>query len=249
MSQIIIGTYLSNEISISSSILIKWSQIIYNNTSITVETNLSIDNGLTYLGWQLAYNNYIVNGTNTEDLTNAKKLQIRITMISEDGLSTPKLSNLKLYEYTWNLATNNELVPTIDTIQDFTNKYLWIKQTLFTNNSAITPQLNSLELFLQNETFNKIVDLLENEETKDKFLWIKLLLSTPNQSYSPILINFLLHLISWNWMQLNFHPLNRFNNAERATFIPDTNYNIWRNETSNNITAVGNILTLKRVGV
>lgn len=93
------GTRVSNVIDLSpvagtpASSNITWTANLPANTSITVETNLSLDGGTTWQGWAAATNGGTVPGLDGADLSNAR-LQVRETLSTNDTNVTPQLHSL-----------------------------------------------------------------------------------------------------------------------------------------------------------
>jgi hypothetical protein len=92
-----IGTRLSPSIPLSKLnklYRINWVATIPTGTSITVETNISLDNGVTWLGWKTVKNNqFLPDIDKTTDLTNAL-LQIKQTLQTTDVSLTPTLESI-----------------------------------------------------------------------------------------------------------------------------------------------------------
>jgi hypothetical protein len=73
---------------------INWVAIIPTGTSITIETNISLDNGVTWLGWKTVKNNqFLPDMDKTTDLTNAL-IQIKQTLQTTDITLTPTLESI-----------------------------------------------------------------------------------------------------------------------------------------------------------
>jgi hypothetical protein len=92
-----IGTRISPSIPLSEInklYRINWVATIPSGTSITVETNISLDNGVTWLGWKTVKNNqFIPDIDKTTDLTNAL-IQIKQTLQTNDVSLTPTLESI-----------------------------------------------------------------------------------------------------------------------------------------------------------
>jgi hypothetical protein len=92
-----IGTRLSPSIPLSKLnklYRINWVATIPTGTSITVETNISLDNGVTWLGWKTVKNNqFLPDIDKTTDLTNAL-IQIKQTLQTTDVSLTPTLESI-----------------------------------------------------------------------------------------------------------------------------------------------------------
>jgi hypothetical protein len=92
-----IGTRLSPSISLSKTnklYRINWVATIPTGTSITIETNISLDNGVTWLGWKTVKNNqFLPDIDKTTDLTNAL-IQIKQTLQTTDVSLTPTLESI-----------------------------------------------------------------------------------------------------------------------------------------------------------
>jgi hypothetical protein len=92
-----IGTRISPSIPLSETnklYRINWVANTPVSTSITVETNLSLDNGVTWLGWKTVKNNqFLPDIDKTTDLTNAL-IQIKQTLQTTDVSLTPTLESI-----------------------------------------------------------------------------------------------------------------------------------------------------------
>jgi hypothetical protein len=92
-----IGTRISPPIPLSKLnklYRINWVATIPTGTSITVETNISLDNGVTWLGWKTVKNNqFLPDIDKTTNLTNAL-IQIRQTLQTTDVSLTPTLESI-----------------------------------------------------------------------------------------------------------------------------------------------------------
>jgi hypothetical protein len=92
-----IGTRLSPYIPLSKLnklYRINWVATIPTGTSITIETNISLDNGVTWLGWKTVKNNqFLPDIDKTTDLTNAL-IQIKQTLQTTDVSLTPTLESI-----------------------------------------------------------------------------------------------------------------------------------------------------------
>jgi hypothetical protein len=92
-----IGTRLSPSIPLSKTnklYRINWVATIPTGTSITIETNISLDNGVTWKGWKTVKNNqFLPDIDKTTDLTNAL-IQIKQTLQTTDVSLTPTLESI-----------------------------------------------------------------------------------------------------------------------------------------------------------
>jgi hypothetical protein len=92
-----IGTRISPSIPLSEInklYRINWTADIPVGTSITVETNLSLDHGVTWKGWKTVKNNHFIPDMDkTTDLTNAL-VQIKQTLQTTDVSLTPTLESI-----------------------------------------------------------------------------------------------------------------------------------------------------------
>jgi hypothetical protein len=92
-----IGTRVSPSIPLSETnkiYRINWVATIPVGTSISIETNLSLDNGVTWKGWKTVKNNqFIPDMDKTTDLTNAL-VQIKQTLQTTDITLTPTLESI-----------------------------------------------------------------------------------------------------------------------------------------------------------
>jgi hypothetical protein len=92
-----IGTRISPSIPLSKLnklYRINWVATIPTGTSITIETNISLDNGVTWLGWKTVKNNqFLPDIDKTTDLTNAL-IQIKQTLQTTDVSLTPTLESI-----------------------------------------------------------------------------------------------------------------------------------------------------------
>jgi hypothetical protein len=92
-----IGTRISPSIPLSKDnklYRINWVATIPTGTSITIETNISLDNGVTWLGWKTVKNNqFLPDIDKTTDLTNAL-IQIKQTLQTTDVSLTPTLESI-----------------------------------------------------------------------------------------------------------------------------------------------------------
>lgn len=78
-----------------SSSVISWTATTPSGTSVTIETNLSLDNGSTWQGWQLCTNGGQIPGMAGVELSRAK-LRIRQSLSTSDIASTPQLHDLSI---------------------------------------------------------------------------------------------------------------------------------------------------------
>jgi len=74
--------------------LITWQQSLPTGTSITIETNFSLDGGITWQGWQVATNGQSVPGIPWGADLSQGRLQIRETLSTTDTSLTPSLLSL-----------------------------------------------------------------------------------------------------------------------------------------------------------
>jgi hypothetical protein len=92
-----IGTRVSPSIPLSETnkiYRINWVANTPVGTSITIETNLSLDNGVTWKGWKTVNNNHFIPDMDkTTDLTNAL-VQIKQTLQATDTTLTPTLESI-----------------------------------------------------------------------------------------------------------------------------------------------------------
>jgi hypothetical protein len=92
-----IGTRVSPSIPLSEInklYRINWAATIPNGTSITIETNISLDNGVTWKGWKIVNNNqFLPDIDKASDLTNAL-IQIKQTLQTTDTSVTPILESI-----------------------------------------------------------------------------------------------------------------------------------------------------------
>lgn len=78
----------------AASSSISWNATVPADTSLTIETNLSLDGGETWQGWQAVTNGGAIPGiTEGTDLSNAR-LQVRQTLSTTDTTVTPQLHSL-----------------------------------------------------------------------------------------------------------------------------------------------------------
>ncbi len=95
------GTYSSPVLDVSfpgSAVnsSVGWNAVTPTNTSVAVETNLSLDGGISWQGWQPCTNGGQINGVSEGlDLNNAK-LKYRVTLATSDPLVTPKFNDISL---------------------------------------------------------------------------------------------------------------------------------------------------------
>lgn len=85
------------DISTSSQIscsVIGWNSNVPDNTSITIETSISLDNGVTWSEWEVATNNGTVPGITSGTNLNNAKLRVRQTLSTTDSTVTPHLLDL-----------------------------------------------------------------------------------------------------------------------------------------------------------
>jgi hypothetical protein len=122
------GTRLSQLIKLTATegiYKITWISKTPTSTSVSIETNISLDGGSTWLGWKVAENNSpIPDIDNTTDLTNAF-IQIKQTLQTGNSLITPELFNLHIY---------------IDTSEEINVKETWDSDT-----RILARFMNSLE--------------------------------------------------------------------------------------------------------
>ncbi|MEW6770000.1 MAG: hypothetical protein AB1330_01220 [Bacillota bacterium] len=86
--------YDLSQVGIAASSTISWNATLPANTSLTIETNLSLDGGATWQGWQACANGGPVPGiTAGTDLSNAR-LQVRQTFSTGDISVRPSLREL-----------------------------------------------------------------------------------------------------------------------------------------------------------
>jgi hypothetical protein len=92
-----IGTRISPSIPLSEInklYRINWDATIPSGTSIAIETNISLDNGVTWKGWKTVKNNQLIPDMDkTTDLTNAL-VQIKQTLQTTDITITPNLESI-----------------------------------------------------------------------------------------------------------------------------------------------------------
>jgi hypothetical protein len=115
-----IGTRVSPSIPLSETnkiYRINWVATAPVGTSITIETNLSLDNGITWKGWKTVKNNqFIPDMDKTTDLTDAL-VQIKQTLQTTDTTLSPTLESIGI------IADNSDDL-NIDEVWDNTSSLL-----------------------------------------------------------------------------------------------------------------------------
>lgn len=92
-----IGTRISPIIALDETnklYRVNWSATTPTGTSITVETNVSLDNGATWLGWKVAKNNHFIPDIAKDRDLSIALLQIKQTLETNDSSVTPVLESL-----------------------------------------------------------------------------------------------------------------------------------------------------------
>jgi hypothetical protein len=97
----ITGTYISDEIDISTSDRLKASKAIWNDqtnksTSIKVYTRASFDGGTTYNNWLLCTDGSPIPNFQVYDDLSTARLQFKVVFTSDDTLNVPKLFSITL---------------------------------------------------------------------------------------------------------------------------------------------------------
>ncbi|WP_148871525.1 hypothetical protein [Neomoorella thermoacetica] len=88
--------YDISSVGIAASSTISWNATTPANTSLSIETNLSLNGGVTWQGWQVCTNGGAIPGiTEGTDLSNAR-LQIRQTLSTVDPVVTPQLHDVSI---------------------------------------------------------------------------------------------------------------------------------------------------------
>ncbi len=79
---------------IAKSSEISWTTTLPANTTLTIETNLSLDGGTTWQGWQICGNRSVIPGIGAGTDLSTAQLKIRQKLTTTDPLVTPQLQSL-----------------------------------------------------------------------------------------------------------------------------------------------------------
>ncbi|MGB9886897.1 MAG: DUF2341 domain-containing protein [Moorellales bacterium] len=98
---------------VALSSTISWNATLPASTSLTIETNLSLDGGVTWQGWQVCTNGGAVPGiTKGTNLSNTR-LQVRQTLSTTDTTVTPQLHDLTISIATAYKTSGNRVSPSV----------------------------------------------------------------------------------------------------------------------------------------
>lgn len=119
---------------------IEWTAVEPGNSSINLETNISTDGGVSWLGWRRARNGYSILNLFPDTPMANLKLKIRQTFATEDSLVTPQLTFLKVTIETETKYLRNLLKKDMGSLQDI--------ETMSYNNFDEQPKIRNLDLRL-----------------------------------------------------------------------------------------------------
>ncbi len=170
-------------VGIAASSAISWNATLPAGTSLTIETNLSLDGGATWQGWQVCTDGGPVPGIDEgTDLSNAR-LQVRQTLSTTDTTVTPQLHDMSIVIRPLNVVTdttfevdvsldggttwsgwlpisNGGALPGVDTTTNLDNARFKYRLTL-TSNDVVSPVVSDIRI----ENIISWIDVLYDESS------------------------------------------------------------------------------------